>query len=397
MPDHSTTLPSQVDGRISPDHQQQSASENTSYVVLRESHVSLPTTTSHRVSVVVATYNRPESLQQLVNDLVVQRVPQPMGFMQLVVVDDGGADEILPAFPAVVPFDLIVVRQPNGGPASARHLGVSLSNGEVVVIVDDDMRVASDFVAQHVEAHAAGSDVVYGLIEGHSSIGPLFARYHQMHIDRWLQECRAGVTPRGERLCTGNVSFSRRAYDGVGGFDTSLIRCEDRDLGIRFEQAGFQISYCEAALSTHASGIDDTTAWRKRNEIYGASDVVISEKHPDSVSLSPWAFLDDLPRVVHPLLVAVAIVPGLSRVLGRLVYSVGAQLDRVGRERVGLRLAGLTYGIDYYGGAGRKWGTAARAWTELRTWRTKSRAESTATARTPGRSASESSPAGRAS
>lgn len=326
------------------------------------------------VSVVVATYNRPDSLGRLLDDLTKQSVGTlDRSLVEIIVADDGGSSDLVPVFPVTSPFDLTIVAQPNGGPAAARHLGISLSSGRVVVVVDDDMRVGPGFLQAHLDAHTGGADVVYGLIQGDSEIGPLFARYHQMHIDRWLDECRAGDVPRGDRLCTGNVSFSRAAYDSVGGFDTSLVRCEDRDLGIRLEQAEYRFAYCEAALSTHDSGIHDTAEWRRRNEIYGGSDVVISTKHHSNQGLSPWAFLADLPKPVHPLLVVVAAAPALSRPIGSMVYRIGECLDRSGRAAIAMRLAGLTYGIDYYGGAGRRWGGPKPALSALRSWVRKGR------------------------
>ncbi len=331
--------------------------------------VNSPQTSNVGVSIVVATFNRPESLARLLDDLTKQAVMSLRADqVEIVVVDDGGKVDLQPAIPVQPPFELKVLSQANGGPASARHTGISHSSGRIVVILDDDMRVGSGFVQAHLDAHKNGAEVVYGLIAGDDQIGPLFARYHQMHIDRWLEECRSGDVPRGDRLCTGNVSFSRSAYDAVGGFDTSLVRCEDRDLGIRLEHAKYRFAYCEAALSTHDSGIHDTHDWRLRNEIYGGSDVAISTKHMDKHELSPWAFLGDLPKPVHPLLITVAAWPALSRPIGSLVYRFGEQFDQKGRVQAALRLAGLTYGIDYYGGAGRKWGGPTATLRALRSW-----------------------------
>ncbi len=326
--------------------------------------------TSLQVSVVIATYNRAESLGRLLIDLTDQALAAlHPSEVEILVVDDGGNHDVASVLPARSPFDLTLVTQANGGPAVARHAGIASSTGAVVIVLDDDMRIGPGFVQAHLDAHVAGADVVYGLIEGDKGKGPLFARYHQMHIDRWLDECRAGAAPRGDRLCTGNVSFSRNAYVSVGGFDPNLIRCEDRDLGIRLEQAGYRFTYCESALSTHESGIHDRSDWRRRNEIYGESDVVISAKHAQRAALSPWAFLAELPTVVHPLLIAVAAFPVLSRPLGAVVYRVGERFDRAGMDSVAMRLAGLTYGVDYYGGAGRRWGSTRRAVAALTEWR----------------------------
>jgi hypothetical protein len=148
-----------------------------------------------------------------------------------------------------------------------------------------------------------------------------------------------------------------------------LIRCEDRDLGIRLEQKGVAFAYCEAAQSSHHSGHTDVGTWRDRSAVYGESDVVISMKHANVRELSPWQFLNELPTAIHPLLVAVSVFPPLGKPVGALVYKSGQVLDRVGMSSVGVKLAGLTYGVDYYRGAGRRLAANGSAYRSLRDWK----------------------------
>jgi GT2 family glycosyltransferase/thioesterase domain-containing protein len=323
-----------------------------------------------KVSLVIATYNRQGTVGPLLNDLALQHFESISPTeLEVIVVNDGGSVAVEKELPPNSPYSITVLNRPNGGPAAARHTGIERSNGQIVVILDDDMRVGPEFLDAHVNMHASGAHVVYGLIRGEVHVGPLFARFHQGHIDRWLDECRNGALPRGERMCTGNVSFRRNDYDNVGGFDRSLVRCEDRDLGIRLELAGVPFRYCEQAVSTHHSEHADIDQWRSRSAVYGESDVTISRKHNDVAALSPWSFLDDLPKPVHPLLLAVAAFPSVGKPLGFGVYHFGELLDRCGLNDAAVKLAGLTYGVDYYRGAGRRWGSASVTFQALRRWK----------------------------
>jgi GT2 family glycosyltransferase/thioesterase domain-containing protein len=322
------------------------------------------------VSVVIATYNRRGSIGRLMQDLQHQLFAGGRErHLEIVIVNDGGTVSVEDELPDTTRFPITLLNRQNGGPAAARHSGIERTAADIVIILDDDMRVGPNFIDAHLRSHEAGAHVVYGLIEGEADSGPLFERFHQGHIDRWLEECRAGATPQGERLCTGNVSFRRNDYDEIGGFDRKLIRCEDRDLGIRLEQLGVAFAYSEEAKSSHHSGHTDVKAWRKRSAVYGESDVVISMKHPSISELSPWEFLNELPTAVSPLLVSVAALPVLGNVVGPAVYRVGQVLDRLGFGAGAVKLAGLTYGIDYYSGAGRRWGSASAAIGALRRWK----------------------------
>jgi GT2 family glycosyltransferase len=326
--------------------------------------------TPARVGVVIATFNRRGSVGRLLNDLQRQQFADVSADeVEIVIVNDGGSVAVEDELPETSRVAITLLDRPNGGPAAARHSGIERTSAEIVIILDDDMRVGPDFIDAHVRTHQGGAHVVYGLIEGDGDDGPLFERFHQGHIDKWLEECRAGATPQGERLCTGNVSFRRGDYDEVGGFDRSLVRCEDRDLGIRLQILGVPFAFCESARSSHHSSHTDVGTWRKRSAVYGESDVVISQKHNSVAQLSPWQFLTELPKVVHPLLVAVAAVPPLGTAIGPVIYRVGQLSDRLGFPSVGVKLAGLTYGIDYYRGAGRRWGGGSAVLKSLRGWK----------------------------
>jgi GT2 family glycosyltransferase len=339
------------------------------------------------LSVVVATYERRDAVGRLLTGLRDQRfVVAAPDRVEVIIVNDGGSVAVESEIPEGLPFPVSVFRRPNGGPAQARHSGIEASSGDVVIIVDDDMQVDDTFLDAHLEAHSNGATVVYGPILGvdtdeladRSSAGAvsgqrdaadsLFNRFHQRHIDLWTDEMFAGATPRGDRLCTGNVSFRRSAYDGVGGFDLSLRRCEDRDLGVRLERQGERFAFAAGARARHETDHVDVEVWRRRSALYGSSDVAISKKHRADSALSPWSFLEVLPRLAHPLLIAVAVVPPLGRPLSLGVYKVAESLDSRGRQRIAVRLAGLTYGIEYYRGAGSEWGPR-NVIESLREWR----------------------------
>ena len=323
------------------------------------------------VSVVVATYNRLDSLLWLLNDL---RTQKPVdGDIEVVVVDDGSARSVEPELAVRdYPFALRVLTQANGGPAAARHAGIEASTGELIVIVDDDMVLPETFVVAHVEAHRNGSDVVMGHIRGprdRSGLS-LFEQFHQKSLDRFVAAYRLGTLRLdGGRLCTGNVSFPRSVYFEVGGFDQTLGRLEDRELGIRFEAAGLTLSFSEEAWNEHRSDHEDVTTWRRRSRLYGELDVVISTQYPSVSHVSPWAFLPQLPKITWPFAALAACAPAVGRSVAAAAYEVGERLEQQGRTSVGLHGAAACYALDYFSGVGTRLGSARAVISSIRSWR----------------------------
>lgn len=316
---------------------------------------------SMSVSVVIATYNRLVGLESLLVDLCAQDCDP--GSFEVVVVDDESkivvtlevADQALATqVRGELPFSLRLFRRCNGGPGVARDTGIQQARGEIVVILDDDMHIEPGFLRAHINAHRHGATVVLGNIQTpRDGTLPLFERFHMGTIDKFVAAVGRGEpVVEGARLCTGNVSFRRSAYQQVGGFDANLRRCEDRDLGIRFEIAGERIVFGAAAVSQHKSDHTNAATWRKRNRLYGELDTVIAAKHTGLAKVSPWAFLSELPRAATPVGLLSAMFPSLGELGGSVAYRIAAWLDQHAKPQVALRMAGLSYGLDYYAGVG---------------------------------------------
>jgi GT2 family glycosyltransferase len=313
------------------------------------------------VSVVVATYNRIAGLRSLLVDLCAQDC-EP-GAFEVIVVDDESttgvtldvAHEALSKRPdGALPYRLSLYRRTNGGPGVARNTGIAKAHGSVILILDDDMVIGPEFIRAHQEHHHAGATVVLGNIQT-PRLGSLalFERFHMGTLEKFVAAVGRGEpVVEGARLCTGNVSFRTSAYRAVGGFDTSLRRCEDRDLGIRFEVAGERIVFGGSAISQHRSDHSDAATWRKRNRLYGELDTKIAAKHVGLAKVSPWAFLSQLPKAATPVGLLSAACPPLGNFGAVVAYRIAEWLDRRSKAGAALRMTGLSYGLDYYAGVG---------------------------------------------
>lgn len=314
-------------------------------------------------TVVVASYQRARLVSQMLCDLAAQTLA-PESF-EVVLIDDGSAEPVSAHVdPSRYPFALEVVRQANAGPAAARDRGAKLARGDVLVFLDDDMRLPETFLAAHLAVHASTPRaVVVGLIRPAQALAtmPLFERFHAAALDIHVARLHAEQRhPVGMEVCTGNLSMRRDDYLAVGGFDVALGRSEDAELGVRLEQAGCQLRFSEEAYSIHDSDHTDEKVWLRRAYLYGVYDTRIGKKHPDVPRADPWHWLDMIGDVAKPPLFFALALPRAAWAVVWGSMRAAEALDARGRERPALALANLAYGLQYFRGVRAEEGSLAQ-------------------------------------
>ncbi|MGH7716252.1 MAG: glycosyltransferase family A protein, partial [Vulcanimicrobiaceae bacterium] len=116
------------------------------------------------ISVVIATKDRAPFLQRALESLAQQR-DEPE--FEVVVADNGSTDgtpDVVAAAVGTVPYRLRRIEAGRANRGLARNMGVSAAAGELIVFIDDDVWLPTNFVAAHVAAHrdAKASRVVTG-------------------------------------------------------------------------------------------------------------------------------------------------------------------------------------------------------------------------------------------
>src|SRR3989338_2925684 len=99
-------------------------------------------------SIVIATYNRAELLKNNIKALARQNVPKDS--YDVIVVNDGSTDRteavVKEFISAYLDMNIVYLKQPNGGPAKARNLGVKQAKGNIVFFTDDDCVVPDKWI-----------------------------------------------------------------------------------------------------------------------------------------------------------------------------------------------------------------------------------------------------------
>lgn len=304
------------------------------------------------VSVVIATYNRPELLRRLLEQLDLQTL-DPSRY-EVIAVDDGSREDARAKLAGLkTRYSLRIERQENAGAAVARQRGVDLASGKIIVVVDDDMQVRATFLENHIAKHENDNTVVLGRLRPDAKLAdmPLFERFYARVLAAKAEAFAAGKAQvRGHDVYTGNVSFPRKLFLEAGGFDASFRALEDEELGIRLEKAGATFAFANDAESIHGSDWTSMKAWMARAYRDGVYQAKVSRKHPDHPESSPWRHLPNLNPVSRPFMALSLAAPAATSLIAGAAIRTAAAFDKVGLEPVAIAGATFVYGIQYYRG-----------------------------------------------
>jgi glycosyltransferase involved in cell wall biosynthesis len=91
-----------------------------------------------QVSVVVPCYNSLAYLPATLHSILDQRLPGTVDGVEVVLVDDGGDDDLVGWASSVGDDRVRVVRQENAGVSAARNLGIESATGDLIAFCDSD-------------------------------------------------------------------------------------------------------------------------------------------------------------------------------------------------------------------------------------------------------------------
>lgn len=228
-----------------------------------------------KVSVIVLTYNWPEALALVLCSLAGQtRLPD-----EVIVADDGSGavttaliDRMRAEFP--VPLRHVWHEDLGFRAARARNRGIAASTGDYILLLDGDMVLHPQFIADHLMLAEPGVFLQGGRLKANTAesarlLGggkPVFApwiraNFHEFDGTRRLYAFRQPALARwkakgrnGGRVMSCNMSFWRDDLVKVNGFDEHMegYGGEDRELAVRMQNAGFRRRQLKwAALAVH--------------------------------------------------------------------------------------------------------------------------------------------------
>jgi glycosyltransferase involved in cell wall biosynthesis len=244
-------------------------------------------TATPQISVVIPTYQRCASVRRALEALTRQTI-SPNLFEVIVVIDgsEDGTAEMVELFAA--PYLLRAICQPNRGRAAACNAGMRACQGELIILLDDDMQPAPGFVAAHQRAHCAGDHlVVLGAVPiTFDTASPPVVAYIGAKFNRHLEQLtQPNYRFKLTDFYSGNASIRRDMLIGVGGFDEAfrVYGNEDLELYLRLLRAGARLVYsAEACAEQHYT--KDFRALARDNIAKGQTAVLLASKHPSALA-----------------------------------------------------------------------------------------------------------------
>jgi glycosyltransferase involved in cell wall biosynthesis len=201
---------------------------------------------AHRVSVIVPVYHA-AFLDEALDSIFQQSRPAD----EVIVVDDGSPEGPILSR-AIHPYRerVTLLRQLNGGAASARNKGLGVATGNFVAFLDADDRWLPHFLEEQVAFLAANPDVdlVYAdarVMGNTPAAGRTFMTMCPSHGPVTLESLLAQEC----NVLTSTVVVRRSLVMEAGLFDVALRRGQDFDLWLRLVAGGAEARYQEQVLA----------------------------------------------------------------------------------------------------------------------------------------------------
>ncbi|MGZ5333701.1 MAG: glycosyltransferase [Solirubrobacterales bacterium] len=197
------------------------------------------------VSVVVPVRNGKATIGACIRSLLAGSYPAER--REIIVVDNASTDRTARR---VQLEPVIYVHEPRRGVSYARNRGIEEGRGEIVAFLDGDCVASESWLTELVRPF---EDPRVGCVAGeldHLPAQSAAERQTARMLGRWQ---RFAISADPPFVVTANAAFRREVLEQLGGFDTTLPRAQDVDLGLRFSRdTSYELVFSAGAVASHA-------------------------------------------------------------------------------------------------------------------------------------------------
>lgn len=186
------------------------------------------------VTVLIPAYNAASTIRAALSSLLAQDFEEPYE----IIVVDSSSDETPRIIAEEFPTVLMIHRDQQTDPGTARNLGIVQARGEIIACIDADCIAPSDWLERMVAAQRTGHEVVGGTIENGNPDSLIAWAGYLGEFREWLPVGRARLV---EHVPTCNISYHRSIFTRFGGFPTMFYPQEDLLYHWRLAQHGVPI------------------------------------------------------------------------------------------------------------------------------------------------------------
>ena len=238
----------------------------------------------YKVSIIIPTYNRRDSVLRLLTALDDQTFPS--NDFEVIVSIDGSSDGTKEMIDKLeTSYDLRSLWEQNSGRATACNRGIELAQGEVVIILDDDMEPSRGFVEAHYTLHSCNDSIA---VIGSAPVvtdkfSSAVARYIGNKFNLHLKKIsNPGYKIKIRDFYSGNFSVKREPLIAMGLYNESFKTYgnEDVELAHRFIKNHISIVFSSDALAEQHYE-KDFSGLAKDNRSKGKTVVQLVSMYPE--------------------------------------------------------------------------------------------------------------------
>lgn len=270
---------------------------------------------SHKYSIIIPVYNRPQELEELLESLTRQTYTD----FDVTIVEDG----------SIVPSDKIIEKysdrltlqylyKPNSGPGPSRNFGFSQAQGYYFIVFDSDCIVPPDYLEKvNTFLMTTPLDAWGGPDKGHESFSIL---QRAMAYTMSSVLTTGGIRGNKNQVTnfqprSFNMGMTRESFEKTGGFKFDR-HAEDIELSIRMKNLGLRVGLIPEAFVFHKRRINFEQFFNQVSG-FGKGRVLVGRAHPGSIKVTHWfpaVFLIGL--VLIPILFLFGLQLGIILILG---------------------------------------------------------------------------------
>ena len=217
------------------------------------------------ISIIICTYNREKYIRPLLESIV--KNDYPTTDYEIVLVDNNCTDNthgVCEQFAAAhkeVAFRYVI--EPEQGLSAARNKGIKEAKGDIIIYVDDDALVDSDYIRQYAEHFATYPETM----AAGGPIEPLYetkepswmSPYTKALLTAWMNYgTQVREYPNGRYPGGGNAAYRKEVFEKVGLFNTELGRkgnlllaSEEKDIFDKMKALGMKVLYLPTPVLHH--------------------------------------------------------------------------------------------------------------------------------------------------
>lgn len=244
-----------------------------------------------KTSLIIPSYNGIKKLHSVLEAIKEQTHPPD----ELIIVLDGSTDGTKEWIDKNFSFPgLQVIEQKNGGRACARNTGVRHATGELLIFIDDDIKVMPDFTEAHIAMH---NKYPYSLCSGTVCQDITAEQHHDFLCFRafiekkWIKHISIEVY-KGFCFSTSQLSIEKSTFEQIGYFDERLSDSEDFDFGVRAVNKNIPIYFNSNIKALHQD-FASLEQYIKRHIEYNKSKKHLLALHPEYRKAYAHVFLPE--------------------------------------------------------------------------------------------------------